>query len=284
MKKLGFIDAYIDNWHADNYPGFIGQSKFGGEFKVALAWVESDPPGKKPLADWCRDMEIGQARSIEEVIEACDALVVLAPDSPERHEALSELPLRSGKPVYIDKPFAPDLAAAKRIIARAEAGRTPMMTCSALRYPPALTKALADEVAGARVDFAATRGGGHFESYVIHQLEMLVMTLRTGARRVMECGNSRAALLVVDYPDGRRGSVSLAPGYEFGLAAFYGQDKSSVLDNLAGFFEAFVEEMLRFFLTGKNPIPRAQTLEIVALIEAGACARSKPGTWVDVPG
>jgi hypothetical protein len=283
MKKIGFIDSYIDNWHADNYPGFIAKSKFGGEFNVALAWAESDPPGKKPLADWCRDMEIGRARSLEEVVAACDALVVLAPDSPERHEALSERPLGSGKPVYIDKPFAPDLAAAKRIVGRADAGRTPMMTCSALRYPPALTKALADEVAGARVDFAATRGGGHFESYVIHQLEMLVMTLGTGARRVMECGNARAALLVVDYPDGRRGSISLAPGYEFCLAAFYGQEKSLVLDNLSGFFEAFIEEMLRFFLTGENLIPRAQTLEIVALIEAGVRARSKPDTWVNVP-
>lgn len=283
MKKIGFIDAFIDNWHADNYPGFIAASKFGGEFTVALAWAESDPAGKKPLADWCRDMEIGRARSLEEVVETCDALVVLSPDNPERHEALSELPLRSGKPVYIDKTFAPDLAAAKRLVARAEAGRTPMMTTSSLRCSPALTKALADEIAGGRVDYVATRGGGRFENYAIHQLEMLVMTLGTGARRVMECGNARSSLLVIDYPDGRRGSVSLAPGYEFGLAAFYGGDKSLVLDKLAGFFEAFIEEMLRFFLTGKNPIPRAQTLEIAALIEAGIRARTKPDAWVDVP-
>ena len=31
MIKIGFIDYFLDEWHANNYPKFIAQ-KFGDEF------------------------------------------------------------------------------------------------------------------------------------------------------------------------------------------------------------------------------------------------------------
>ena len=50
------------------------------------------------------------------------------------HEELSQLPLKSGKPTYIDKTFAPDYPTAKRIFDLAEANGTPCYSTSALRY------------------------------------------------------------------------------------------------------------------------------------------------------
>lgn len=38
MKTIGFIDYYIDEWHANNYPRMIRESSAGGQFDVTLAW------------------------------------------------------------------------------------------------------------------------------------------------------------------------------------------------------------------------------------------------------
>ncbi len=281
MKKIGFIDYYIDEWHANNYPAFIRESALGAEFEVALAWEEMTPEGRKPLEEWCREQKVGKAGSIAEVIEKCDCLVVLSPDNAERHEDLADLPLRSGKPVYIDKPIAPSLAAAKRLFEKAEKHQTPMMSSSALRYGSALVNAIKDQIAGKPARFVSTRGPGDWATYAIHQVEMLVMTLGTGATRAMACGNDQVNLLVVDYPDGRRGLVEQIPEHTFQVSAQFGGE-SLAIDEMDDFFPRFIDAMLGFFQTGKSLVPKAETLEIAALLEAGAGALLTPGKWVKV--
>jgi len=283
MKKIGFIDYYIDEWHANNYPRMIRESSLKDRFDVTLAWEEVTPEGKQSLDQWCREHGVRKAASIEQIVEECDCILVLSPNNAERHEDLADLPLRSGKPVCIDKPIAPTLAAAKRLFEKAEAHGTPMMSCSALRFGSALEKALREEIAGQPVHFVATRGGGVFDVYAIHQIEMLVMALGTGARRVMQCGNEYSDLMLVDYDDGRRGAINLVPGHPFQLSAQYGANESVVIDQMSDFFERFVEGMLTFFDTGQSPIPMAETLEIAALIEAGNKSLETPDTWVEVP-
>lgn len=281
MKKIGFIDYYIDEWHANNYPQFIRDSALGSEFQVALAWEELTPEGRKPLDAWCREMGVGKAGSIAEVIEQCDCLVVLSPDNAERHEDLADLPLKSGKPVYIDKPIAPSLAAAKRLFAKAEQHQTPMMSSSALRYGSALVNALKDQMAGKPARFVSTRGPGDWATYAIHQVEMLVMALGAGATQMMACGNDQVNLLLVDYSDGRRGLVEQIPDHTFQLSAQFGGG-SLAIDAMDDFFPRFIDAMLGFFQTGKSLVPEAETLEIAALLEAGAAALAAPDRWVKV--
>jgi len=283
MKKIGFVDYYIDEWHANNYPRMIRESSFGYQFQVALAWEEMTPPGKKPLTEWCKEQGVAEAASIEQVVAECDCIVVLSPDNAERHEDLADMPLKSGKLVYVDKPIAPTLAAAKRLFAKAEAHGTSMMSCSSLRFGSALEAALAGDLAGQPVRFVATRGGGRFEVYAIHQLEMLVMALGRGAKRAMQVGNEHANLMVIDYGDGRRGSINLMMGHPFQLSAQYGVGKALAIDRMDDFFPRFIEAMLEFFSTGKPLAPKEETLEIAALIEAGGLALTTPDTWVDVP-
>jgi len=280
MRTIGFIDHFIDEWHANNYPEMI---RAGNRYEVALAWAEIDPPGKLPLTEWCKGHGVRPAESLEQVVAECDCLVVLSPDNPERHEELADLPLRSGKPVYIDKPLAPSLAAAQRLFAKAAEHGTPMMSSSALRFGSALVNALRDAVGEEPVRFVATRGGGRFDVYAIHQLEMLVMALGTGATRVMQVGNTEANLMVVNYPDGRRGAINLIPGHPFQLSAEYGDGQALALDRMEDFFPRFVEAMLDFFDSGVSLIPEAQTLEVAALTEAGLTALRSRDTWVNVP-
>lgn len=284
MKKIGFIDYYIDEWHANNYPQMIRSSRYKDRYDVALAWeMPHSLADKKPIDQWCSEQNVRRATSIEQIVDECDAIVVMSPDNAERHEELADLPLRSGKPVYIDKPIAPSLAAAKRLFEKAAKYNTPMMSSSALRFGSALQNALNDKVRGDRVHFAATRGGGVFHVYAIHQLEMLVMAMGVGATRVMHCGNDHANVMLVDYSDGRRGSIQLLQGVPFSMAMAYGDNHCESLDTMDDFFPRFIDAMLTFFDTGLSPIPVAQTLEIAALIEAGLEGLKRGDQWISVP-
>jgi hypothetical protein len=282
MKKIGFIDLFIDEWHANNYPDMIRKSKWKDQVELTLAWEEA-PQGGKCLKDWCKQFGVTPARSIEQVVSECDGLVVLAPSNPEVHERLADLPLRSGKCVYIDKPFAPDVAAARRMFEKAGRNKTPLMSCSALRFGSKLQETLAGAMKGRKADFAHTRGGGSsFWEYAIHQVEMLVMLLGTGARRVMQCGRGATNHMVIDYGDGRRGCMTLFGGASFTWTAYLEPSERIECLDCGSFFQGFIDAMLEFLLTGRSPIDPAETIEIAALVQTGIETLKTPDTWAPV--
>lgn len=282
MKKIGFIDYYIDEWHALNYPQMIKDSSYGSRFTVSLAWEECTPDGKMPLDDYCRKFGIGKASSIEQVVNDCDCLVVLSPDNVERHEDLCQLPLRSGKPVYVDKPFAESLESGRRMVELAKAHNTPLMSSSALRFDSTVQNALA-AIGSEPVNLVGTRGPGVWEIYAIHQVEPMVALLGTGAVRVMQCGSGKNQVMVVQYPDQRRAVFNQVEGMPFQFNVQYGENGVIVVNEMADFFPRFIDAMLKFFDTGTSPIPLEQTLEITAILEAGTTALKTPGQWIQVP-
>ncbi len=287
MKTIGFIDYFIDEWHAQNYPAFIAKSKYADQFKVTLAWEKFTPPGKMSLDKFCATHGIDKAASIQQIIDQCDCLIVLSPDNAEMHEELADLPLKSGKPVYIDKPIAPDLAAAKRLFAKAHAHKTPMMSCSSLRFGSELVQAANFIGDPDNLLQFTTRGPGKYSVYAIHQYEMLVTMFGAGAKRIQQLGTAEAPLLIIDYGGGRTGSINLTPGAPFQFTGAKKNPDGSLAGihaaQMGDFFDRFIEAMCDFFNTTQSLIPESQTLEIAALIEAGAKAIALPGIWVDVP-
>lgn len=287
-RKIGFIDYFIDEWHANNYPKMIADSSLGDQFEVALAWEQLDPPpaGKRPIGQWCKELGIPQAASQGQVIDECDCIVILSPDNGEQHEQLADKALRSGKPVYIDKPFSLDVASAKRIVALAAEHNTPMFSSSALRFEPTLVEALEGPLANKKPSFVSTRSAGVFPIYGIHHLEMIHMAMRSPAKRIMQVGNGDVSQCVIDFGDNRRAVAANVPGCGFELLATYHNDEGAAvslhLNQMQDFFARFIDGMLTFFDTGKAPIDPSQTLEIVATLEAGIKALDTPDQWVDV--
>ena len=52
MKKIGFIDYFLDEWHANNYPAWIKEQS-GGECVVTYAYAKIDSPlGGLTSAAW----------------------------------------------------------------------------------------------------------------------------------------------------------------------------------------------------------------------------------------
>jgi len=263
-KGIGFIDLFIDEWHSNNYPAWFAQAPRGKEFEVAYAWEMRPNPGKRPLLQWCADMGITPASSIEEVVDKCDCICVLAPANPEVHEELAEYALASGKPVYIDKPFAPSSEAAKRLFARAEAYNTPLMSSSALRFAQEL---ISGKLQAAEPDILTTTGGGRsYREYGIHQLEMIVAVMGTDVENIIVSGNTQNASVILEYSGGRRAVLAYSMSYPFSLTASNGKE-SFVYPAVQNHFENLTAAMLDFFATGISSVPKAETFAIAELLE-----------------
>lgn len=277
MKKLGFIDLFIDEWHANNYPAWIKTARRGTEFELAYAW-ERAPQNGRPLEKWCADFGVTPLKSMEEVVEKSDAVFVLAPSNPEVHRELAEIPLKSGKPVFVDKPFAPSKADAEAMFELAAKHNTPLMSSSALRFSTELD---AYRNKPGTTYMETTGGGRSFWEYSIHQIEMIVSVLGTGAKRIMQCGANDVEHMVIQYEDDRRASVTYTPNAPFTTRLVH-EGKMIVNPQCSDFFPILLSEILDFFATGKSPIDTAQTIEIAALVAAGIKALEAKNVWHDL--
>lgn len=282
MKKIGFIDYRIDEWHANNYPQWIRESSRKEDFDLVYAWQEEAQEGLRSLEEWCKDFKATPASSIEQVVEESDGIIVLAPSNPEVHERLAEIPLQSGKPVYIDKPFAPDKATAERLFAKAEKHGTPLFSSSALRFGAEIQQAVNETFKDQTVEFAISAGGGtSFEEYSIHQIEMLVMMMGEGAERVMQCGSTNTSQMIIDYGSGRRCTMNLVPDHGFQLSAYRGKD-TVIINSMEDFFPGLIEAILQFFDTKCPPVSQKETIEIVHIMETGIQAQQEEDCWFNL--
>lgn len=278
MKKIGMIDLHIDEWHANHYPEWFRTAAGGEAFELAGAWEESPAPGGKPLETWCREMGIPAEHNLERLVENCDVLCILAPSNPEVHERLAEIPLASGKPVYLDKPFAPDRATAERLFARAERYHTPLFSSSALRFSEEWLAA-----GDFRPQFLETRGGGSsFEEYGIHQFEMVVSMMGTGIIRLEHrcCGITDH--LNLTFADGRGATLTRHPKLGFSALLTAGDRLLDIPKASSNMFPNLIAAMLKFFDTGIAPVPREETIAIAGLVEASAEALRLPGGTVEL--
>ena len=279
-KKIGFIDLFIDEWHANNYPKWIRESALGSEFDVALAWEKYTPAGKKELKAWCAEQNVTPASSIEEVVEKCDCICVLAPSNPEVHEELAELPLKSGKPVYVDKPFAPNGDAARRMFDLAAKYNTPLMSSSALRFGNELMELQQKNIAPLFVNTCG--GGGNFPEYAIHQIEMIVSLLGTGAKELQVCGDDKRLTVAMRYDDGRLANMNYSAFWGFNLNAAAEGEAVAQLNTMSNIFPNLLQKILEFYKSGENPIPVAETIEIASILDAVVKGMGSYGSWIKI--
>ena len=168
MKSIGFVDYYISEWHANNYPQWIKEmsEKCGTEFYVKCAWAEEyvSPVDGRNTDEWCKEFGVEKCDTIEELCEKCDYILVLSPSNPEKHLGYAKEVLKYKKNTYIDKTFAECYESAKAIFATAEEYGTKFFSTSALRYATEL-----DEISGCK-NIITCGGGGNIAEYIIHQI------------------------------------------------------------------------------------------------------------------
>lgn len=268
MKTVGFVDYYINEWHANNYVGWIREAskKLGEDFEVKYAWAEldKDPAGAMSTSEWCEKYGVTKCDTVDELCEKSDYVIVLAPSNPETHLRLATAVLKYGKRTYVDKTFAPDYDTAKKIFDIAAENGAKFFSSSALRYANEL-----DEIRGA-VALTTTGGGSNFDEYIIHQVEMLVKTLGCDAKTVRsEKGEDGSVTVTVDFLSGKKGKMVYSPNSPFTLDAQL-QDGTSCFKNVDGgvIFAHLIDDILRFFLSGALSFDAVQTLAVSRIREA----------------
>ena len=278
MKTIGFIDYFLNEWHANEYPGMIKayNEKNGTDYQVQYAWAEMDIPGGMSTDEWCNLHGVARCNSIEELCKKCDCVIVLSPSNPEKHLQYAKAVFQCGKSPYIDKTFAPDYATAKEIYALAEKYGVKFFTSSALRYADEL-----NAYTGTAKAIFTTGGGSNFDEYVIHQVEMIVKCLGVGAKQVRYVENAGQEWAELAYEDGRCARMLFAPCMPF-AATVSDAAGTKYLPIDSAFFDHLIADIVHFFETGETSFCACETLEVMKIREAVIKAKSAAGVWLNV--
>lgn len=287
MKKIGFIDNYLSEWHANNYPDMIRNNPRAKElgFDVCYAYAKTDvAPDGVTTDEWCRVHGVQKCETIEELVDKSDFIVVLSPDHPQFHYELSEYALKSGKPTFIDKTFATDKETAKKIFDLAKEYGTPTYSSSALRFADEL-KPYRESAVGA--NHCMVTGCYLFDIYAIHIFEIMCTVMKCGAKRMMAVQNSRHRNIVVDYGNGRTASfLQMHTDDPYGVPFII---SAEMPDNTAHFYtigdgyqQRSMEQLVEFFATGKVPVDCGETIDLIGMLDVAKKALEEPFKWFDI--
>jgi hypothetical protein len=278
MKKIGFIDYYLDEWHAEKYPDWIGNTSKGA-MNVSYAYGKKDSDNGLSNIEWCVKKGIQLLDSIDEVVDKSDYLIVLSPDNPEIHEELAMLPLQSGKPTFVDKTFAPDRKTALLLFETAQKHQTPLYSSSALRFATEYEEAERDGI-----ETICSVGPGRYDNYSIHQIEPIVSLIGCEPRRVMYIGTPKSPALLIGFENGQQASIHhFGTGCPFSMTINYDSGSAKIVKPDSDYFDLLIKSMLTFFETGKPMVNPSETIAIITIIEYGFKAAQTPYQWVELP-
>lgn len=283
MKTIGFIDFYLSEWHANNYPAWIKRAneQLGTDFVAKYAWAETDisPVDGVSTDEWCEKFQAERCATIEELCEKSDYILILAPSNPEKHLQYAEKALKYGKLTYIDKTFAENYATAEKIIALAEKHGAKFFTSSALRFAGEL-----EGFAGNCETVTSMGSGASIDEYGIHQTEVLVSCMGVGAKRLRAAKDGDQQFITIEYADGRSAKILFCDNYAL-PSGFIARKKGGVSEFKqlkSEFFYNFIIELLKFYGTGKVPFDTEETVEVMKIRDAFLKSLSSGGEWTEI--
>ncbi len=277
MKKIGFIDYYISEWHANNYPAWIKEASvaFGEGFEVGYAYAELDrsPIDGITTKEWCEKHGVVRCGSIAELCERSDFVIILSPSDPDRHLPYAREALKYGKRTYIDKTFAPCLSDAEAIFAASFEYGAPFFSTSALRYAEELDRVQVNRC------FMTTGGGSALGEYIIHQIEMVVKKLGTGATDLTVTEENGQTVCKISYRDEREAIMTYGKKLGFTVS---GDADAEAVNVSSPFFMLMIRDILRFFAEGTVSFDTAETLEAMKIRDAVLRGISRIGERISI--
>lgn len=291
--KIGIVGA--DSSHAVAFtksfhnptpaPGLEG-------FKVVAVFPQASPDIEnniKRLPGYVEDLKklgVEVVDSMDAMLAKVDAVLVESNDGrPHYQQALPAL--KAGKRVFIDKPLAASLAEGMAIFDAARKYNTAVFSASSLRYMESAQQVVngsVGKVLGADTYSPCALEKTHPDIfwYGIHGVETLYTVMGPGCKSVSRTHTNDTDVLVGSWEDGRigtfRGIRSGKSGYG---GTVFGEKASAILGPFKG-YEPLVVQIAEFFRTGKSPVAEAETLEILAFMEAADESKRKGGKPVEL--
>jgi hypothetical protein len=254
----------------------------GGSPDVAASATRVDGYTKELTEKW----GIKLYDSIEEMAKNVDAILIESVDGRVHLEqARRALPFK--KPVFIDKPVAASLRDAIEIYRLARQHGTPVFSSSPLRAAPgvaAVRKIDIGKQMGAFSYGPATLEPHHPDLfwYGIHATEMLFTVMGRGCERVSRTQTADTDVVTGVWSDGRVGTMRGNRGgkAEYGVTVFGSTANADARPTVS--YPSHVAGIVKFLQTGVAPVSPADTLEIIAFMEAADESKRRGGAPVSI--
>lgn len=291
--RVGIIG--LDTSHVVAFTSLLNRKDNEGD--LAGVRVVAAFPGGSPDVAASRDRVAGFTEQLRdkygvEIVDSIDTLlgkvdaVLLESVDGRPHLAQARPVFAAKKPVFIDKPVAASLADAMEIYRLSEESGTPCFSSSSLRFSPGVQSMRGNdkigEVLGCDAYSPCSLEAHHPDLfwYGIHGVETLFTIMGPGCVSVSRSQTKNAELVTGVWKDGRIGTFRGIKGGANGYGATVFGAKSIAPSGGYGGYEPLLVEIARFFKTKKPPVTPAETLEIVAFMEAADESKRQDGAPV----
>jgi len=290
--RLGIVG--LDTSHVIAFTRLINdpEKNYGCRVVVGYSGGSPDVPSSanrvekytKQLREEC-GVEI--VESIEELCRKVDGVLLESVDGRPHLEQVK--PVIAAKiPVFIDKPMAGNLADVIEIFRLAKENKVPCWSSSSLRFSPGIigmrNSAETGEVLGCAAFSPCSLEEHHPDLYWygVHGVEILFTIMGPGCESVSRIQTKDTEFVAGLWKDGRIGTYrGLRKGKRDYGALVYGTKGIAQSGRYAGYGH-LVDEIIKFFKTGKAPVPPEETIDIFAFMSAADESKAKGGAPVSL--
>jgi len=292
--KLGIIGISDGNGHPFSWsaiingynPKMMGQCGFPSISKyLALREFPKDAIQNASVTHiWCQNYNISKniaetccikniVSEPEEMIGHIDG-VLLARDDAENHEKFVKPFLIAGIPVYIDKPLALTIAAARKILSL-EIYRGQVFSCSALRYSNELVlpQSTINEIKG--VQSIEAQVPKDWNRYSVHVIEPVLKIIGYNQKpvKIDEINSGSAKTVYIKFENDIKLAITatgkLDDPISFTVNGPSGSRCFTFLDPFSAFKSA-LEDFINGIVDRQPKISHETMLEVVKIIEFGS--------------
>jgi len=250
--------------------------------------IQSSIGRVKGYTDELRDkLGVEIVDSIETLCQKVDGVLLESVDG-RPHLAQVKPVIAAKKPVFIDKPMAGSLADVLEIFRLAKETGVPCWSSSSLRFGPGTiglrNNKEVGKILGCDAFSPCSLEPHHVDLYWygVHGVEMLFTVMGPGCQSVQRAQTKDYELVVGVWNDGRIGTFRglRAPKEDYGTLVF----GSKGIVRGAGYegYGPLVDEIVKFFKTGKAPVSPEETIEIFAFMTAADESKAKNGAKVEL--
>lgn len=295
QMRIGIIG--LDTSHVPAFTKVINDPKAEGklaEMTVTAAFPAGSPdlPSSRDRLEGytqqLREMNVEIVDSIEALLTKVDAVLLESVDGRKHLE--QALPVfRAGKPVFIDKPLAANLADAIAIDILASKYNARWFSSSSLRFSSDIIRWRENAELKSQVRGAASWGPCSLEAthadltwYGVHGIETLYTAMGTGCQSVSRTHNAGTDVVVGVWDDGRIGTFrGIRNGKaDYGLIVF--GEKAIEIGGKYDGYGPLVARIADFLSGGKAPVSNAETLEMFTFMQAADLSKEQGGEPVQL--
>ena len=289
--RLGIIG--LDTSHVIAFTQIINnpRNNYGCKVVVGFPGGSPDMPASADRVDkftsQLRDrfgLEI--VETIDQLCEKVDGVLLESVDGRPHLKQVRPV-IAAKKPVFVDKPVAASLEDVIEIFRLARENNVPCWSSSSFRYGQGIVGINDNEQVG-KVKSCDVFGSSSWTEhhpdlylYGIHPVTALFAVMGTGCEKVARFRIEGVDMVVGTWKDGRIGTFrDLRGGKSTASVRIYGTN--GMIEGKSSGYKPLVDEIVRFFKTGKVPVSAEETIEIYAFMSAADVSKAKNGAAVSI--